>query len=132
MTAVGMVMVLRRRLMNLSHVRIARFVSVAVALLCLTGPFSAQKGYPGEPLTIVLPVPPGGTVDFLARTIQPKLSERLGQPVIIESRPGASGRIASQAVARANPDGYTLLLTYDPLVTNAIASNQTYESLTQE
>lgn len=108
------------------------FASVAIALICISGASSAQTGFPTKPLTIVLPVPPGGTVDFLARQIQPKLSERLGQQVIIDSRPGASGRIASQAVARANPDGYTLLLTYDPLVTNAIAINQTHESLTKE
>jgi len=66
-----------------------------------------------KPLTLVVPFPPGGSTDITARTIQTKLSERIGRPVVVENRPGAASQIASQFVARANPDGNTLLLSFD-------------------
>src|SRR3954452_7750655 len=70
----------------------------------------AQDNYPGKTITLVVPVPPGGAADFIARLIGQKLSDALGQPVVISNRGGASGTIASDNVAKATPDGYTLLL----------------------
>lgn len=70
----------------------------------------AQNSYPNRPISIVVPYPPAGGVDTVARIIAPFLSERLGQKIIIENKPGVSGVVGSQYVARALPDGYTLLL----------------------
>ena len=75
-------------------------------------PFGAgQDMYPSRPITLVVPVPPGGASDFIARTVGQKLSEAVGQPVVISNRGGASGTIASDNVAKAAPDGYTLLMS---------------------
>ena len=65
--------------------------------------------YPTQPLRLILGYPPGGSADITARLTGQWLSERLGQPVIIESRPGAATNLATEAVVRAAPDGYTLL-----------------------
>jgi tripartite-type tricarboxylate transporter receptor subunit TctC len=70
----------------------------------------AQELYPNRSITLVVPVPPGGAADFIARLLGQKLSERLGQTVVISNRSGASGTIASDNVAKSAPDGYTLLL----------------------
>ncbi len=69
------------------------------------------ENYPAKPVHLIVPFPAGGVVDTTARVLQPKLSEDLGQPVIIDNRPGAGGNIAADAVAKAQPDGYTLLIT---------------------
>jgi tripartite-type tricarboxylate transporter receptor subunit TctC len=70
----------------------------------------AQQSYPTKPVKMVIPFAPGGASDFVGRIIQPKLSELLNQQIIIENRPGASGNIAVEAVARSAPDGYTIFL----------------------
>jgi tripartite-type tricarboxylate transporter receptor subunit TctC len=69
----------------------------------------AAKGYPVKPIRMVLPFPPGGATDIMARRIGQKMSERWGQQVLIENRAGAGGNIATELVAKATPDGYTLL-----------------------
>ncbi|MDO9504316.1 tripartite tricarboxylate transporter substrate binding protein [Hydrogenophaga sp.] len=85
-------------------------IPLLLALGGLTACFAtAQDSFPSRPLTIVIPYPAGGTSDSQMRMIQDPLSKLLGQPVIIDNKPGASGAIAAQAVARAKPDGYTLL-----------------------
>jgi tripartite-type tricarboxylate transporter receptor subunit TctC len=69
----------------------------------------AQPDWPVRPITVIVPYPPGGTSDLAARPVAPKLGEVLGQPVVVENRAGAGGSIGAEAVARARPDGHTLL-----------------------
>ena len=83
--------------------------AVAVVALSLAAALPAHAEFPDRALKIVVPYPPGGTTDLLARAIAPRLSERLHQPVIVENRAGAGGVIGAQAVAKAPGDGYTLL-----------------------
>ncbi|MFZ4054968.1 MAG: Bug family tripartite tricarboxylate transporter substrate binding protein [Polynucleobacter sp.] len=73
-------------------------------------PVFAQQTYPQKPITLVVPYPPGGSADILARALAPKLGERLGQAILIENRAGAGTAIGAKTVASALPDGYTLLL----------------------
>jgi tripartite-type tricarboxylate transporter receptor subunit TctC len=84
--------------------------AIVVALaICLAVPASAQT-FPERTIKLVVPVPPGGSTDALARLVTLRMQAILGQPVIIENQPGAGGLIAARAVAAANPDGYTLLI----------------------
>ena len=87
--------------------------------LVLAGPLGAQP-YPSKPLRLLIPSPPGGGTDTLGRVLRDPLSEALGQPVIVDNRGGASGRIAAAATAKANPDGYTLLFTYGGVLTTGL------------
>lgn len=83
----------------------------AVALSsALTVTASAQDAYPNKPIKVVVPFPAGGATDILTRAITEKLAQRIGQPVIIENRPGAGANIGAATVAKAAPDGYTLLM----------------------
>jgi tripartite-type tricarboxylate transporter receptor subunit TctC len=82
---------------------------VALATLALVSAF-AQAQYPNKPVKIIVPWPPGGAVDTLARLIQQTVADPLGQPIIIDNKAGAAGAIGSDLVAKAEPDGYTLLM----------------------
>jgi tripartite-type tricarboxylate transporter receptor subunit TctC len=93
----------------------ALIVSVSVA-----GAAQAQT-FPARPVTLVLPSAPGDPTDLVARVLQPGMSERLGQPFVVENRPGGSAVIASNAVAKAAPDGHTLLLALSAHSINPIA-----------
>jgi len=82
---------------------------LAAILLVFCAAAAAQTDFPNRPLRLVVTVPPGGAADFIARLVGGKLSESLGQPVVVENKAGASGTIAADAVAKAPADGYTLL-----------------------
>ncbi len=90
--------------------------ALCLSLLLVLGGANAQS-YPGKPLRWIVPTGPGSAVDVTARRMAPKLSESLGQPVVVENRPGANSMIAAREVARAAPDGYTLL---QAVVNNAL------------
>jgi len=82
----------------------------SIAFMSVTSVARAQDAYPARPIRLIVPSSPGGGTDASARLISPKWSERLGQPVVIEYRPGAAAMIGTEAGARATPDGYTLLI----------------------
>ncbi len=86
---------------------VAVFSLTAVALPCAAAP---EDEYPSRPVRMVIPFPPGGGADVLGRIVGDGLAQRLGQPVVIDNRPGANGNIGMEAVARAPADGYTLIL----------------------
>ena len=90
------------------------------ALLLLFFPLAGLgQAYPAKPIRFVVPFPPGGSSDLIARAIAPRMSERLGQAVVVENRPGAGGMIGVEAVAKAAPDGYTIGLA----AAGALSSN---------
>jgi len=88
---------------------------------CLAAAAQGQPAFPSRPVTLVLPSAPGDPSDLIARVLQPKMSERLGQQLVVENRPGGSAVIASNAVAKALPDGHTLLLGLSAHAINPVA-----------
>jgi tripartite-type tricarboxylate transporter receptor subunit TctC len=90
---------------------------IALALLAVVFSVYAQGQWPQKPVKVIVPFPPGGVTDSLARITADWLTQRLGQPVVAENRPGASGAIAADLVARSDPDGYTLLSAATPQLT---------------
>lgn len=96
--------------------RDAFLLAVVAATLSCFAPMSAHASYPDKPVKLLVGYGPGGATDIIARILARHLSERWNQPVVVENKPGASGMIAANDVARASPDGYTLLLGYTPEV----------------
>jgi tripartite-type tricarboxylate transporter receptor subunit TctC len=96
-------------------VRVLVSVFGLLGVLLATG--AGAQSYPTKPVRIVAPFPPGGVADVLARALQPGLQEALGQQVVIDNKPGAGGNIGAEIVAKAEPDGYTLLLASAGILT---------------
>jgi len=88
--------------------------AASAAALCSTGSMAADASanYPDRPIRVIVPLAPGGGSDYTARFIGTRLAERLGQTIVVDNRPGASGVVGTDLVAKAAPDGYTLLLAY--------------------
>ncbi len=91
---------------------------LAASLFCLAATTAWSQGYPGKPIKMIVPFPPAGSTDLSARAVAGKLQERLGQPVVIENKPGAGGNIGGEQAAKAPADGYTLFV--GTVGTNAI------------
>jgi len=107
-------------------------IGLTLALLaCGTVLGQTATGYPNRPVTLIVPFSPGTGIDILARTIGPRLSEKWGQGVVVENRPGASGNIGSDLVAKAPPNGYTLMVTVNTFtITPALFKNLPYNPVT--
>jgi tripartite-type tricarboxylate transporter receptor subunit TctC len=109
-----------------------KLAALVLAALCATTPAVAQSAdkYPEKPVKIVVPFPPGGSVDVLGRLIAQRMQENWGQSVIVETRPGASTMIGTASVAKAEPDGYTLVIVVSNHTTNpALYSTIQYDGL---
>jgi tripartite-type tricarboxylate transporter receptor subunit TctC len=101
------------------EISLLRTALLVLAIAAIPSLASAQtENYPTKPVRIIVPFPPGGSVDVIARFFSPKLSENLGQQVIVDNRSGASGNIGAELAARAAPDGYTVMMHTIPFVTN--------------
>ncbi len=100
-----------RKFVNSVHHRV--LWGIALALACISTQSFAQNAYPNKPIRLIVPFSPGGVTDTSGRLIADHLSRRLGQQIIVENKPGASGNIGSAQVAAAEPDGYTLVLGFD-------------------
>ena len=101
-----------------------KFVMLALAYALCSAPASAQD-YPVKPIRIIVPFGPGGGGDIVGRIFGQSLQEKLGQPVIIENKPGQGTNIGAEAVARADPDGYTMLVA----ASSTAANKNLYRSL---
>ena len=108
-----------------------RALTYGIVVAALALPASAPtQTYPSRPVRLVVPFPPGGGNDFAARVLGPKLAERLGQQVVVDNRPGAGGSIGTAQVAKAAPDGYTLLLGFvGPLAMSPALEKLPYDPL---
>jgi tripartite-type tricarboxylate transporter receptor subunit TctC len=98
----------------MEHIMLAvrRALAVGALIVATSAGVAAADDYPSRPIRLVVPLPAGGGNTLLARIVAPKLSERLGQPVVVDNRSGAGGTIGSDLVAKAPPDGYTILMGY--------------------
>jgi len=106
-------------------------LAVALSVLALAGTAAVwdqavAQDYPSRPIKLVLPQPPGGAIDLIARSLGERMSEQMKQPMIVENKPGANGGLAAGDVARAPPDGYTLFMAVD---TNLVVNPSLYADL---
>jgi tripartite-type tricarboxylate transporter receptor subunit TctC len=103
----------------------------AFALLVLAGAAQAQSGsaYPTRPIRIIVPLAPGGAIDIIARSMSPQLASRLGQPIIVDNRPGAGETIGIELTARATPDGHTVVMPSAAFITNPLLYPARYDPI---
>ncbi len=100
----------------------------SLAAIALSAAAAHAQTYPDHPIRLVVPFPPGGSTDLVARVVGQKLSDLWGQQVVIDNRPGANGMIGTDAIAKANPDGYSLVLsTIGPMAINASLYKMPYD-----
>src|SRR5438874_5818826 len=109
---------------------------LGLALVLVLGAFAMPPGatyaqsYPNRPIRLIVPFAAGGAVDVLARLIGSKLTDALGQPVLVENRPGVGGNLGADAVAKSPPDGYTILQTPNGMaITPALYKNLPFDAL---
>ncbi|MES2561684.1 MAG: tripartite tricarboxylate transporter substrate binding protein [Pseudomonadota bacterium] len=115
---------------NIQRFILATTIVISVGVAVSTDLAHAQNNFPSKPIRVVVPFSPGGTSDFLARMIGAKMSDSWGQPVVIETRTGAGGTIGTSMVAKATPDGYTLLISSAAFaISAAIHQNLSYDAL---
>jgi len=98
--------------------RAAQILMTGLVFAALPAIVSAQEAWPTKPITLVVTYPPGGGADLMARLVAPKMSEALRQPVIVDNKPGAAGQIGAAFVAKAKPDGYTVMVDAASFVIN--------------
>jgi tripartite-type tricarboxylate transporter receptor subunit TctC len=110
----------------MGRIRCARLAATLAAMLAFAAPAAAQS-YPTKPIRVVVPFAAGGITDILARALGQKLGEALGQPIVVDNRPGANSQVGAEIVARATPDGYTLLVSAD---TTFVMNPHMYDKLT--
>jgi tripartite-type tricarboxylate transporter receptor subunit TctC len=115
----------KREVKPIRHPPFAIRHGLGAALILLCALASAQQ-YPARPIRLLVPNPPGGATDNLARVVAPKLGELLGQTVVVDNRPGSNGNLSTEATAKATPDGHTLLLGQDSQI---VISPHLYRSL---
>ncbi len=107
-----------------------KYLYIFIGLAALTALAHAQTAYPTRPVRLVVPSSPGGGTDISARILAPQLTQFLGQQVVVENRPGAGTMIGGEVVARAAPDGYTLLMGISTLAINpAMYKKVTYDAI---
>jgi len=106
------------------------FKTLLCALAVLAAHPAGAQSYPSQPIRLIAPFPPGGSVDITARLVADPLGAQLGTRIVIDNRSGASGNIGMEAAARAPADGYTIVLNTIPLVTNqALFANLTWDPI---
>ena len=105
----------------MKDMRIGRRAAIGLGLTLASPAVLAQGAWPNRPIRIVVPFPPGGSNDVVARPLAERLQHRLGQPVVIENRAGAGGAIGATAVAQSPADGYTLMVSSSSFATTSIA-----------
>ncbi len=102
--------------------------ALAAGATLLPGLVHAAAAYPAQPITLIVPFPPGGTVDTVTRLLTEVLTQRMGQPIVVENKGGASGAIGAKHVAQAKPDGYTIMLTASNQIINPLMlANVSYD-----
>jgi len=107
--------------------KLAACIAAVLALLLVTGGAVSQEKYPTKPIRLVVPFPPGGGTDLMARAIAQKLTESFGVSVVVDNRPGAGGTIGAETVVRAAPDGYTMIVVSGSYATNAALYKLAYD-----
>ncbi len=94
----------------------AHLLAMGIAISGLLNPVGAHAQYPSKPIRLIVPIPPGGGPDIVARVIADRLSPLLGQPIVVETRAGSGGNIAMDLVAHSAPDGYTVIICFDAMI----------------
>lgn len=102
---------------------------IAALAMAAPGVLHAQPAWPSRPIRLIIPFPPGGTTDILARYLAPPLSAALGQSVVVENRTGGNGAVGVVETLRAAPDGHTLCITISTLITQALLTRQSYHPI---
>jgi tripartite-type tricarboxylate transporter receptor subunit TctC len=122
---------MRHSIKRVSAVLLALLTTLGSLGLSAQEPASSHDRFPTKPIRWIVPFPPGGPTDVVARIVGQRLGDRVRQPIVIENRAGAFGNIGLEAVARAAPDGYTIVLGPTAMVLNAVLHNLNFDPLTE-